>query len=256
MEKIPLPLTHLVPHAARQAHSELLSALGTEANPAQWMRFMDAVTRLLPQVLAPGRPTREAIQRSLIGQLGFASWGAMVEAPVAEGGLGWNLSAWRAWRRAWAVVEAHPWLREQPMTASEVNTLANSLRRQGVDMPGSAAELERVQAEVVAEAEAQKVEQVVFLKLRLSEVEQMAAQATAALSAAQGEAEALREALRQADGRQQAQQTAIEALSAAQVEAEALRQELRATIDDLQAQMAARRPKMRRWQHLVAAIRG
>lgn len=230
-----LPLTHLVPHAAKQAHGELLAALGTETNPAQWMEFMTAVTRLLPQVLATGRPTREAIQRSIIGQLGFGSWAAMIEAPVADGGLGWNVHSWKAWRRAWTVVEAHPWLREQSMTASEVNTLANGLRRQGVEMPSSADELAQVQAAAQAEVEAKKAEQVAEVHARLAQAEQVASQASAALSAAQGETLALREALRQAEGRQQAQQ---------------------ATINALQAQLAAPQPKLGRWQHLMAVIRG
>lgn len=31
----------------------------------------------------------------------------MINAPIAEGGLGWNFSAWKAWRRAWAFVDPH-----------------------------------------------------------------------------------------------------------------------------------------------------
>ena len=50
-------LSFLIPASARNAHAELLAALGTEANPAQWMAFMQAVTRLLPDVLSAGRPT-------------------------------------------------------------------------------------------------------------------------------------------------------------------------------------------------------
>lgn len=113
-----------IPSAASIAHDELLAALGTENNPAQWMIFMEAVTRLLPAVLSSGRPSRETIERCAIGQLGFRSWKEMIEAPINDGGLGWNISAWKSWRRAWAVIEAHPWLRNEPLTSSEVIQLS------------------------------------------------------------------------------------------------------------------------------------
>ncbi|HDX8413128.1 TPA: hypothetical protein RQN10_004370 [Aeromonas dhakensis] len=113
-----------IPSAASIAHDELLAALGTENNPAQWMIFMEAVTRLLPAVLSSGRPSRETIERCAIGQLGFKSWKEMIEAPINDGGLGWNISAWKSWRRAWAVIEAHPWLRNEPLTSSEVIQLS------------------------------------------------------------------------------------------------------------------------------------
>ncbi len=137
-------LSFLVPASARSAHAELLSALGTENNPAQWMTFMDAVTKLLPDVLSSGRPSKETIQRCAIGQLGFSSWQAMIEGPTDAGGLGWNLSAWKAWRRAWTVVQANPWLRDESMTSSEINSLALDLSRDGIKFPGEAGELESI----------------------------------------------------------------------------------------------------------------
>ena len=112
---------------ARETRAELVAALGTEADRGHWMIFMQSVTRLLPDVLSSGRPTRAAIERSAIGQLGFESWAEMVEAPIEAGGLGWNMSAWKAWRRAWAVVQANPWMLEQSLSSSEVNSLANEL---------------------------------------------------------------------------------------------------------------------------------
>ena len=133
-------LTFLVPATARDALAELRLALGTEANPAQWMIFMLAVTRLLPDVLSVGRPSKESVKRSLIGQLGFESWQALIEAPVDSNGLGWNISGWRAWRRAWAVVESRPYLRDLAVSSSVVNTLASHAKRLGVPFPASVEE--------------------------------------------------------------------------------------------------------------------
>lgn len=160
-------LTLLVPAAARAAHSELLDALGTENRPAQWMDFMDAVTRLLPEVLSSGRPTAEAIRRCAIGQLGFASWAAMIEAPTSAGGLGWSFSAWKAWRRAWTTVKSHPWLRDEAMTSSEINTLSQQVKKTGSEFPASAEALEDWKNAQEASREAERLESVKVLKKNL-----------------------------------------------------------------------------------------
>lgn len=143
---------------AHQVHAELLAALGTESNPAQWMIFLETVTRLLPDVLSSGRPTKDAIQRSPIGQLGFASWKAMIEAPAELGGLAWNFSAWKAWRRAWATVQANPWLRSMPLTSSEINTVANDTKRLGKPFPGSLEDLQELQRVKVTTAEQKRAD--------------------------------------------------------------------------------------------------
>lgn len=118
----------ITPETAEKARTELLSALQVAENPAAWMDFMESVTRLLPEILSPGRPSTDAINRSPIGQLGFKSWQAMIEAPADAHGLAWNFSQWKAWRRAWATVQANPWLRSQSLSSSEVNTLANEFK--------------------------------------------------------------------------------------------------------------------------------
>ena len=168
---MPDQISLLIPAAASSAHAELLSALGTENNPGQWMEFMQTVTRLLPDVLSSGRPTKEAINRSAIGQLGFASWQAMIEAPTDHGGLGWNFSAWKAWRRGWTVVQANPWLLDQPMTSAEVNALANDLRRDGVQFPGSAEELETIRQGRKGALEARRAESIEALTKRAEAAE-------------------------------------------------------------------------------------
>lgn len=73
---------------ARETRATLVEALGTETDAGHWMAFMQSVTRLLPDVLSAGRPTRAAIERSAIGQLGFDSWAEMVEAPLKPAAWG------------------------------------------------------------------------------------------------------------------------------------------------------------------------
>jgi hypothetical protein len=190
-----MPTTRLIPAAARDAHDRLVAALGTENHPAQWMVFMATVTELLPEVLSSGRPSADAIRRSPIGQLGFGSWKAMVEAPVAEGGLGWSWSAWRQWRRAWHTVEQHPWLREQSVTAAEVNRYAQQFKD---DFPASPDELEQKQQQIEAERAEKRSQTLSALQ---SEVEGLRAQADedrAALSKSEAMVATLRDELKEA----------------------------------------------------------
>ncbi len=183
-------LTLLIPQAARSAHAELLAALGTENAPGQWMTFMDTVTRLLPDVLSSGRPTTEAIQRCAIGQLGFSSWTSMIEAPTDANGLGWNVSAWKAWRRAWAVVQVHPWLRDQPLTSSEVNTLAQDAKREGVAFPASPEELDAFRQGRKDAQETRRAESLQGLAERLEAAEKAAQEGTARATALAAQLEA------------------------------------------------------------------
>lgn len=185
--------TTLIPAAATSAHAELLRALGTENNPGQWMLFMEAVTRLLPDVLSSGRPTKEAINRCAIGQLGFTSWQAMIEAPTDISGLGWNFSQWKAWRRAWSVVQEHQWLLDEEMTSSELNTLANDLRRDGLQFPGSAGELETIRKGRKGAQDARRAESIEGLTKRAEAAE-------AALQTATAQSKTLSEQLAQVQG--------------------------------------------------------
>lgn len=158
-----LPL--IAPETAEKARTELLSALQVADNPAAWMDFMEAVTRLLPDILSPGRPSTEAIKRSPIGQLGFRSWQAMIEAPADAHGLAWNFSAWKAWRRAWATVQANPWLRSQPLSSSEINTLANEFK----PFPGSLEELQALRQAKVTTTEQKRADTLAELQRALVE---------------------------------------------------------------------------------------
>lgn len=158
-----------------QARAELLKTLGTE-NGASWVEFMQTVTRLLPDVLSAGRPSADAIRRSLIGQLGFTSWAEMIEAPLDAGGLGWNISAWKAWRRAWAVVQEHPWLLGAGLSSSEINTLAQECKRDGLPFPQSAEALEALRKARRGAQEARKGESLAGA-IRRAEAAEIAAQA-------------------------------------------------------------------------------
>lgn len=238
-------MTLLVPPAARSAHAELLAALGTESNPSQWMDFMDAVTRLLPDVLSSGRPTKESIQRCAIGQLGFTSWQAMIEAPTDTNGLGWNFSAWKAWRRAWSTVEAHPWLRQEAMTSSEVNTLAQDCKRNDEPFPSSADELEALKKGRKSAQDAKRTESVQALTQRAEVAEKAAQEATAALAV-------VRQQLDAALVKIEEQAQAIGALKTEKATAEEGR--------DLWKKKAQApkptEPALTRWQHFAAFVLG
>ena len=102
---------------------QLRDILGTESGNA-WLDFMDYAHEVLAGIVdSRGKPTKEAIENSIIGEAGFDSWKGMIEAPVAAGGLGWNNSAWDSWKRAYRVVLAHPYLRDMELSTSQINTV-------------------------------------------------------------------------------------------------------------------------------------
>jgi hypothetical protein len=238
-------LTLLVPAAARSAHTELLAALGTENSPGHWMIFMDAVTKLLPDVLSSGRPTAEAIRRCAIGQLGFASWQAMIEAPVEAGGLDWNVSAWKAWRRAWSAVEAHQWLRGEQLTSSEINTIANESRRENMDFPSSKEEIDTFQKARKDAQEKRKSESVAELTKKADDAQAAAQAATATL-------EEVRQQLAAGLIKIEQQAEYLGKVKSDLVAAETSREQWKE-----KAQKAPKAPApMTRWQHLSAFLTG
>lgn len=241
----------LIPETAKKAHSELLSALGTEANPSQWMDFMEAVTRLLPAVLSVGRPTAEAINRSPIGQLGFRSWQAMIEAPAHSNGLGWNIHSWKAWRRAWVAVQAYPWLRTQPMTANEVSTLVADVKRAGMPFPQSAEEARLFQELMRAESEARRANSAQAIQERITAAEFAVTDLRQQLAAANARALLLTEQLASAQTR--ADELAPQVGQQKEQIEELKRQLATAQKTKLKAEPA---PTLTRWQHLLAALTG
>lgn len=91
--------------------------LGAEA-AGQWVLFMDEVERTLSFLSKGGAPRKEDIQSSIIGASGCATWKEFLETK-----LGWSYNSWKAWRKAYLVVNAHPYLRELGLSASEINTI-------------------------------------------------------------------------------------------------------------------------------------
>lgn len=100
----------------------LRDLLGSESG-ASWVAFMDYAHEALPNVLNHGKPGREAIKNSIIGDAGFSSWKDMIKAPVVDGGLGWNISAWNSWKRAYGLILKYPYLRDLELTSSLINTI-------------------------------------------------------------------------------------------------------------------------------------
>jgi len=146
----------------------LREALGAES-AGLWIYFMDKIEATVPFLLSTaGRPRRDDILDSPIGEAGFESWGAMVEASPDENGLGWSLDSWKAWKKAYAVVQAYPYLRELDITASEVNTLARELE----PFPESEEELEAAKAERRERLEAKRGNSVSSLRRQLTESRQ------------------------------------------------------------------------------------
>jgi hypothetical protein len=110
---------------------QMCDYLGAESGN-QWLVFMDYTYEILGNIVSGrGKPSAELIKESIIGKAGFSSFKEMVETPVTESGLGWNISAWTAWRRAYSVVIKHPYLRDLELTASSINTIYNELKKEG-----------------------------------------------------------------------------------------------------------------------------
>jgi hypothetical protein len=111
-----------------QFAQDLREALGAES-AGLWIFFMDKIRATLPFLLdSAGRPKADAVRSSAIGAAGFDSWFSMVEASPEQGGLGWSIDSWKAWKRAYSVVIQHGYLRNLELTASEINTLSREIQ--------------------------------------------------------------------------------------------------------------------------------
>lgn len=164
-------VTHIRSDEARRVHAALVTALGTETNPAQWMTFMRTVRDQLPTVLSRGRPTKAAIESSPIGALGFNTWREMCEAPVEQRGLGLPWSTWRQWSRAWSVVQQHPRLENAPLTAAEVNRLHSEAKAADEPMPDDIAAVEAFQERQTERKKAAREETQAAMKERIEALE-------------------------------------------------------------------------------------
>jgi len=151
-----------------QFAEDLREALGAES-AGLWVFFMDKIDATVPFLLrSAGRPKRDEIAASPIGEAGFDSWFSMIEAAPERGGLGWSVDSWKAWKRAYAVVQEHPYLRGLDMTASEINTLAREIK----PFPASLEELETAKADRREKLEAKRGNAVSSLRRQLTESQQ------------------------------------------------------------------------------------
>jgi hypothetical protein len=174
-------ISHIHRDTAKRVRLDLINSLGTENVPNQWMHFMATVRQHLPEVLSRGRPTRQAIDASVIGALGFPSWRELLEAPTDAGGLGLSWSTWRQWSRAWAVVQKYPDLERAPLTAAEINRLHSDAKAASVAMPTDMAAVEAFWEEQEKRREIARAETHTALKVRVEALE-------ASLSASREEA--------------------------------------------------------------------
>ena len=254
-------ISWLTPRHAQEARAELLAALGTENNPGQWMVFMDAVTRLLPDILKSGRASEQAIEQSIIGQLGFRSWKAMIEAPTSQGGLGWNISAWNAWRRAWKTVNDWPYLADLPITAAEVNRLYQETKDRPEGFPSSPQALEAWKQQRRQEKTEKRAESLESLKNQVKAFEKEVQELTRSLDQANTKIDSLEQSAQTANqvldersreiGQLQAQaEHQAEALKAAQKQARTAEQER-----DKARRIAKKYQRMSRWDYFLRIFR-
>jgi hypothetical protein len=124
-----------------QVTEKFKSLLGAETGNG-WIKFMDEVNAEMPFLFGAGRPTKEQIQNSEIGRCGHASF-----AEYVEKSLNWNVSQWRAWMRAFKVVQKHSYLRQLNITASAINTLNSK----SDVFPASLSDYENQRSEIVAD---------------------------------------------------------------------------------------------------------
>jgi hypothetical protein len=111
----------------------LREKLGSES-VGKWLEFMDFIESSLPFILrSAGRPTTEEIASSAIGYGGFTSWREMIESSPAWGGLGWSYDTYKAWKKAYSLVQQHPYLRDLALSSSEINTI----RRENKEFPAT-----------------------------------------------------------------------------------------------------------------------
>lgn len=258
-------ISWLTPREAQEARAELLEALGTENNPTQWMTFMETVTKRLPDVLSSGRPSAEAIKRSVIGQLGFTSWRAMIEAPTTDGGLSWNWSAWVAWRRAWKVIQTWPYLRDLPLTAAQINRIHQAAKDTPEGFPNNNKALEAWEEEQKSQRQERHNVSVESLKNQVQELENKLRNTTRALEIANVKAENLENQTQATNavlskqnqniGKLQAQNEHLELeRTALQVELKNLEKQTRQDAQALEKirEKAKQYQSMSRWDHLKA----
>lgn len=254
-----------------QFAEDLREALGAES-AGLWIFFMDKIAATVPFLLrSAGRPKREEIAASPIGEAGFDSWFSMIEAAPERGGLGWSVDSWKAWKRAYAVVQEHSYLRGLDITASEINTLARELK----PFPSSLEELETAKSERREKLDAKRGNAVSSLRRQLTESQQELETVTNQLRAVtegrdncQGAYLALEEAHRKLDQEHHKTQGRLGVVEENLELANGDKANLEAQVEDLGGQVKTkdkdigklkarldRYAKMTKWEHFKAMFR-
>jgi predicted RNase H-like nuclease (RuvC/YqgF family) len=80
-----------------------------------WISIMDFILEYVPYLMSSHRPTNEAIANSLVGKMGYRSFKIFREHE-----LKWSDDKWRDMRKAYALVLAHPYLRELSLSRDAI----------------------------------------------------------------------------------------------------------------------------------------
>lgn len=183
-------VTHIKSAQAQESYERLLAALG------QWLVFMRTVREILPLVLSSGRPSKEAIENSIIGQLGFSSWKEFVDTETVNGGLGLGYSKWREWSRAWAVVRDLDEYADAQISATEINRIAQHCKKAEIDFPTSANELAQLKAQIEEKRATERNQAKSDLELENQTLKSSLLESNAKLSVLQNELESAKNALK------------------------------------------------------------
>jgi len=148
--------------------NSLRETLGSES-AGRWIEFMDQVASSLSFLLgSAGRPTSEDVTTSVIGRAGFTSWKQMVESSAAHGGLGWSYDSFKAWKKAYAVVQKHPYIRDLGLSSSEINTIS----RETEQWPPTLDALRAYQEQRKDQGESRRQNSIAALQKQLTALEQ------------------------------------------------------------------------------------
>ena len=171
-----MTVTHINKLESHEVYTKLLSALGSENNPHQWLLFMAVMRQHLPFLMEKGKPTKTQYESSIIGGLGFASWKEMVESPLADGGLNWSINNWNKWSQAYNVVLNNPYLQDTNLTYVQILKLKSMFKD---DFPVNAEDLEIAQVQLKKDLIQSKITVTSELEHRIAELEQQLVAANA-----------------------------------------------------------------------------
>lgn len=118
---------------AKTIHEQLLSLLKPEHDQRSWIEFTALAYRSLPALAeGRGRPTKEQIANSFVGELGFGSWKEYLCASKKIGGLDFSDTVWQRYREAYRAITKSAWLANMNLSPDQIRVI---VRNYGDDMP-------------------------------------------------------------------------------------------------------------------------